>query len=178
MQFKVTKQKIPEVLLIEPSIFEDKRGFFLETYRKSEFPIKVEFKQDNHSKSNKNVLRGLHFQKLPKKQGKLIRCTKGSIFDVAVDIRKESPTYKKHVAAILSEENKYILWIPPGFAHGYLTLKDNTEVQYKCTEEYSKEHDVSILWNDKELNIDWPIKNPILSEKDKNAPTLKEVIEK
>ncbi len=182
MPFKFVKTKIPDVILIKPKIFQDERGFFLETYKKSDFEkagIKAEFVQDNHSKSVKGVLRGLHFQKKPFAQGKLVRCIKGKIFDVAVDIRKGSPTFGKWVGYEISEENKYILWIPEGFAHGFLTLSDEAEVIYKVSGgEYSPQHDAGIIWNDPDINIKWPLEQIdeiILSEKDKKLPFLKEI---
>ena len=130
--------------------------------------------QDNHSKSTYGVLRGLHYQKNPKAQGKLVRCIKGKILDVAVDIRKGSPTFGKWVSAILSEENKHMLYVPVGFAHGFAVLSEEAEVLYKTTDEYSPEHDRGILWNDPEIGIDWQVENPIISEKDKNLPLLKD----
>ncbi|HOP95656.1 MAG TPA: dTDP-4-dehydrorhamnose 3,5-epimerase [Dictyoglomaceae bacterium] len=177
MPFNFIKLEIPEVILIEPTVFSDERGFFIETYKLSEFKkngIDYDFVQDNHSKSKKGVLRGLHYQLKPMEQGKLVRCIKGRIWDVAVDIRKGSPTYRKWVAVELSEDNKKMLWIPQGFLHGFVALEDNTEIIYKVTKEYSKEHDRGIFWNDPEINIKWPIDNPILSEKDKSLPLLKE----
>ncbi len=177
MPFIFKRLEIPDVILIEPKVFEDDRGFFMETYKYSEFKkngIPYEFVQDNHSKSQRGVLRGLHYQLKPMEQGKLVRCIKGRIWDVAVDIRKGSPWYGKWVAVELSEENKLMLWIPPGFAHGFLALADNTEIIYKVTKEYSPEFDRGIIWDDPDLAIDWPIKNPILSEKDKNLPLLKD----
>lgn len=177
MPFLFEKLHIEEVILIKPKVFEDERGFFLEAFKKSEFEsfgIKYDFVQDNHSKSKKGVLRGLHYQLYPKAQGKLVRCLKGKIWDVAIDIRKNSPTYKKWVGVELSEENKFMLFIPPGFAHGFLALEDS-EVFYKATHEYDKDLDGGIIWNDKELNIAWPIdKEPILSEKDKSLKPIKE----
>ncbi len=177
MPFKFKRLEIPEVVLIEPIIFEDERGFFMETYKYSDFVkfgIKEIFVQDNHSKSKYGVLRGLHYQKNPNAQGKLVRCIKGEIFDVAVDIRKGSPTYGKWVGVILSEENKRMLYIPKGFAHGFCVLSDEAEVVYKCTAEYSPDDDRGIIWNDKDIGINWPVKNPILSEKDKKHPPLRE----
>jgi dTDP-4-dehydrorhamnose 3,5-epimerase len=173
------KTEIPDVILIKPKVFGDERGFFMESYKKSEFEkagIDTDFVQDNHSKSVKGVLRGLHYQKEPAAQGKLVRCIRGKIFDVAVDIRKKSPTFGKWVGYELSEENKFMLWIPKGFAHGFLTLSKEAEIIYKVSgSEYSPEHDRGIIWNDKTINIKWPvenIENIILSEKDKNLPTL------
>jgi len=177
MPFVFKRLEIPDVILIEPKIFEDARGFFMETYKYSEFRengIEYEFVQDNHSKSKKGVLRGLHYQLKPMEQGKLVRCIRGRICDVAVDIRKGSPWYKKWVAVELSEENKLMLWVPPGFAHGFVSLEDNTEVVYKVTKEYASELDRGIIWNDPDIGIEWPIENPILSEKDSKLPRLKD----
>ncbi len=176
MNFEFIRLEIPEVILIKPRVFEDDRGFFMETYKTStfkEFGIDYPFVQDNHSKSKKRVLRGLHYQLEPKAQGKLIRCIKGKIWDVAVDIRKGSPTYAKWVAIELSEENKHMLWIPPGFAHGFVALEDS-EIIYKCTEEYAPELDRGIIWNDPEIGIKWPLSQPVLSKKDAILPELKE----
>ena len=182
MPFEFIKTEIPDVILIKPKVFQDERGFFLETYKKSDFEkagIKAQFVQYNHSKSVKGVLRGLHFQKKPFAQGKLVRCIRGKIFDVAVDIRKGSPTFGKWVGYELSEENRYILWIPEGFAHGFLTLSDEAEVIYKVSGgEYSPEHDAGIIWNDPDIDIKWPLDHVdeiILSEKDKKLPFLKEI---
>ena len=177
MPFKFTKLSIPEVVLIEPRVFRDERGFFIETYKHSEFAdagISEYFVQDNHSQSSRDVLRGLHYQINPKAQGKLLRCSKGKIFDVAVDIRKGSPDYGKWVGLELSDENNNMIYIPPGFAHGFLTLSDTAEVLYKCTEEYSPGHERGIAWNYPDINIDWPIKAPILSAKDLSYPMLKD----
>jgi len=179
MPFEFIKTEIPEVIIIKPKIFSDNRGFFMETYKKSDFEkagIDTDFIQDNHSKSIKGVLRGLHYQKEPFAQGKLVRCIKGKIFDVAVDIRKNSPTFGKWVGFELSEENRLMLWIPKGFAHGFLTLSEEAEIIYKVSGgEYSPQHDAGIIWNDPDINIKWPqIDNIILSEKDKNLPLLKD----
>jgi dTDP-4-dehydrorhamnose 3,5-epimerase len=181
MPFEIIDTEIPEVKIVKSKVFEDVRGFFLEFYKKSDFEkagLNVEFVQDNHSKSVKGVLRGLHFQEKPYEQGKLVRCIKGKIFDVAVDIRPDSPYFKKWVAVELSEENKFMLWIPPGFAHGFLTLLEEAEIIYKVSHsEYSPAYDRGIIWNDKDINIKWPLENIdnlILSEKDKKLPTLKE----
>jgi len=177
MPFIFKRLEIPDVVLIEPKIFGDDRGFFMETYKYSEFRkngIEYGFVQDNHSKSRKGVLRGLHYQLRPMEQGKLVRCIRGRIWDVAVDIRKGSPWYKKWVAVELSEENKLMLWIPPGFAHGFVALEDNTEVVYKVTKEYAPELDRGIIWNDPDIGIEWPIENPILSEKDSKLPRLRD----
>lgn len=177
MPFNFRRLEIPDVVLVEPKVFGDERGFFMETYKRSEFKengIAYDFVQDNHSKSQKGVLRGLHYQLYPKAQGKLVRCVRGRIWDVAVDIRKGSPWYGKWVAVELSEDNKLMLWVPPGFAHGFVALEDDTEVIYKVTEEYDPKLDKGIVWNDPDLRIDWPIKDPILSEKDSKLPTLRE----
>lgn len=176
MPFEFVLLEIPEVILIKPKIFDDDRGFFFECYKYSDFAqagITFNFVQDNHSRSKKGVLRGLHYQLEPKAQGKLVRCIKGKIWDVAVDIRKGSPTFGKWVSVELSENNKFMLWIPPGFAHGFVALEDS-EIIYKCTAEYDPNFDRGILWNDPLIGIKWPIENPLLSEKDKRLPTLKE----
>lgn len=180
MPFKVKPlDRIPEVLLIEPVVFGDNRGFFMETYKYDDFVdlgIEDRFVQDNHSKSaQKNVIRGLHFQRKPFAQAKLVRVIAGRIFDVAVDIRKNSPTYGKWVSAELSSENKNMLYIPDGFAHGFCTLEENTEVIYKCSNPYSEKHDCGIKWNDEYLDIKWPTENPILSKKDSMWPKSDEV---
>ena len=174
----IIKTEIEDVIIIEPKVFGDHRGWFTETYSKEKFKelgIDIDFIQDNHSLSaQKGTLRGLHFQLNPKAQTKLVRCTKGKILDVAVDIREGSPTYKKWVAVELTEENKKQLLVPKGFAHGFITLTDNVEVQYKVDENYSPENDRSIRFDDPEINVDWGIENPILSDKDLNAPMLSE----
>lgn len=171
--------KIPDVLLFKPKVFGDERGFFMETFREqwfSERGIDARFVQDNHSSSGKNVLRGLHYQ-IKNPQGKLVRVTKGEVFDVAVDMRASSPTFGKSVSVILSAENKHIFWVPPGFAHGFLVLSDHAEFCYKCTEYYAPEHERSLLWSDASLGIEWPIENVdalILSAKDKAGLLLKD----
>ena len=179
MPFEFKQLEIQDVILVVPKIFEDERGFFLEGYKKSEFEkngINIEFNQDNHSKSSKGVLRGLHYQLAPKAQAKLVRCIRGEILDVAVDIRKNSPTFGKWVSAKLTEDNKCMLYIPEGFAHGFVVLSDTAELLYKASNEYSKEHDRGILWNDPDININWDIDfEPVLSEKDKKQPRLKDV---
>ncbi len=178
MPFEFEKQEIPDVILIKPRVFNDERGFFMETYKHSDFVangIIQHFTQDNHSKSDKNILRGLHFQTNPKSQAKILRCLSGEIYDIAVDLRKNSPTYKKWVGVILSEENKYQLYIPEGFAHGFLVLSEEAEVAYKASNEYSPKHDAGIRWNDPQISIDWRIKNPLVSEKDRNLPFLKDI---
>ena len=169
----VTPTAIPDVFLIEPKVFGDERGFFFESYNKKIFQeatgLNVEFIQDNHSKSIKGVLRGLHYQLPPRAQGKLVRVAQGEVFDVAVDIRKSSPTFGKWVGDILSAENKRQLWIPPGFAHGFVTLSEHADVSYKCTTVYHPASDCTIAWNDPDLAIDWPLSPgvaPLLSPKD------------
>ncbi len=185
MPFSFKKLDIPDVVLIEPRVFGDERGFFLETYKRSEFlrggGIDLDFAQSNHSRSKKGILRGLHYQLNPRAQGKLVRVSRGAIFDVAVDIRKGSPYFGKWVGAQLSGGNMAMLWIPPGFAHGFLTLEDDTDVQYCATDEYSPEHDRGLIWNDPEISVEWPLekekgkgKNPIVSDKDSRLPSLKE----
>ncbi|CUS97443.1 dTDP-4-dehydrorhamnose 3,5-epimerase [Candidatus Kryptobacter tengchongensis] len=181
MPFKFTRvSEIPDLIIIEPTVFEDNRGFFMETYSYREFErvgIKEKFVQDNHSKSVKGVLRGLHFQIEPFAQSKLVRCIKGEIFDVAVDIRPESATFKKWFGLILSEENKKMLYIPKGFAHGFVVLSEVAEVEYKVDNFYSPEHERGIIWNDPEIGIKWPFENPILSPKDMNLPNLSKLME-
>lgn len=179
MSFEFIKQEIPEVILIKPKVFGDNRGFFMETYKKSEFfanGINLEFNQDNHSKSTAHVLRGLHFQKAPYGQAKVVRCTRGRIYDVAVDIRPESKTFGKYVKVELSEDNKQMLFIPEGFAHGFVVLSEEAELNYKATGEYAPQADCGVIWNDEDINIDWEIDfDPILSEKDTKQKTLKEL---
>jgi len=177
MPFNFKRLEIPEIILIEPEIFEDGRGFFMEGYKHSDFAaagIKEHFVQDNYSNSLKGVLRGLHFQKNPNSQGKLVWCMRGRIFDVAVDIRRGSRTFGHWVSAELSEENNRLLYVPPAFAHGFVALSEAAGVIYKCTREYSPEDDRGIIWNDPEININWPVKNPVLSEKDKRHPLLRD----
>lgn len=179
MGFEFIKQEIPEIILIKPKVFGDNRGFFMETYKKSEFyanGIEIEFNQDNHSKSTAHVLRGLHFQKAPYGQAKIVRCTRGRIYDVAVDIRPESKTFGKYVKIELSEDNKQMLFIPEGFAHGFVVLSEEAELNYKASGEYAPQADCGVIWNDKDINIDWEIDfEPILSEKDTKQKTLKEL---
>jgi dTDP-4-dehydrorhamnose 3,5-epimerase len=173
---ELIKTSIDGLLIIKPDVFKDERGYFFESYNKERFAkagLMMDFVQDNESKSDKGVLRGLHFQKPPYAQGKLVRVIKGSVMDVAVDLRKESPTYGKWESVVLTEENKLQLWIPEGFAHGFVALEDNTIFNYKCTNVYNKESEGSILWNDPDININWNIDNPILSEKDKISPLFK-----
>lgn len=172
---KVIDTKIADVKIIEPKVFGDERGFFLETFQsekyKRELKIKDDFVQDNHSRSAKNVLRGLHFQRR-NPQGKLVRVVKGEVFDVAVDIRPESPTFKQWVGVYLSEDNKTQFWIPPGLAHGFVVISDYADFEYKCTNYYDPQSEGCLFWNDPEIGIDWPVSNPILSEKDKEGSLL------
>lgn len=165
---------LPEVYILEPEVFGDARGWFFESFSRKNLPqIAVDFVQDNHSFSaEKGTLRGLHFQINPMAQAKLVRCTAGAVLDVAVDLRKNSPNYLKWVAVELSSENKKEVFIPRGFAHGFLTLTNNVEFLYKADNYYSAENDRSIAWNDAEISVDWGISMPILSKKDKNAPNL------
>ena len=175
---KITETKLEGVYIIEPQVFGDARGWFMETYSKKKTPqIACDFVQDNQSFSaQKGTLRGIHFQTPPMAQAKLLRCTKGAIMDYAVDIRPDSKTYKQWMAVELTAENKKQLFIPRGFAHAFITLTEDTEVQYKADNYYSPEHDRSILWSDPDLNIDWGTDNPIVSEKDKLAPLLNEQV--
>ena len=168
---KVTRLAIPDVILLEPKVFGDERGFFYESYNQQAFQqatgLDVTFVQDNHSRSAQNVLRGLHYQLPPKAQGKLVRAVVGEVFDVAVDIRKDSPTFGQWVGEILSADNKRQLWIPPGFAHGFLVMSEHAEFLYKTTDYYAPEAERCILWNDKTVAIEWPlIVPPVLSFKD------------
>ncbi|MBC2582729.1 dTDP-4-dehydrorhamnose 3,5-epimerase [Clostridium sp. DJ247] len=178
--FTFNKTSIDGVYIIEPKVFGDNRGYFMETYNKEQFDkaaFNMTFVQDNESKSSKGVLRGLHFQK-KHSQGKLVRVTKGEVFDVAVDLRKGSPTYGKWESVVLSEENKKQFYIPEGFAHGFLVLSEEAVFNYKCTNFYSPEYDGGVMWNDPDINIKWPldgIGNVLLSEKDKIHPNLKDL---
>ena len=177
MPFIFERLSIPDVLLIKPRVFEDARGFFLETYKHSEFAaqgVLGPFVQVNHSHSATGVLRGLHYQKLPRAQGKLLGVAHGSIFDVAVDIRVGSPTYGAWVGAMLSSENHHQLYVPPGFAHGYCVVDGPADLIYQVTEEYSPEHERGILWNDPSIGVDWPIEMPELSARDRTQPLLRE----
>jgi len=175
---KITPTKIKDVLVIEPDVFGDHRGWFMESYNKTKFAdmgIDVEFVQDNHSMNVAvGTLRGLHFQKAPTSQTKLVRCIKGALLDVVVDLRKDSPTYKEWVGEELSAENKKQLMVPEGFAHGYITLTDDVEMQYKVDKLYSPENDRSIRFDDPEIGINWGNIDPIISDKDKSAPFLKD----
>lgn len=170
---------IPDVVLVKPKVFGDARGWFAETYKRSDFEahgIAGDFRQDNHSYSAQaGVLRGLHFQVPPAAMGKLVRCLRGRIRDVAVDVRKGSPTYAQHVAHELTAENRHLLWVPPGFAHGFITREPDCEVAYKTSAEYAPRLEVTVRWDDPALGIDWGTRSPILAERDANAPTLAQV---
>jgi len=177
---EIVETDIKDLVIIKPKVFEDDRGYFFESYNKIQFlekGIDVNFVQDNESRSMKNVLRGLHFQKPPFTQGKLVRVMRGSVLDVAVDLRRNSPTYGKWASIVLSDKNKWMYWVPAGFAHGFMTLENNTVFFYKCTNIYNKQSEGSLLWNDPDLNIDWG-KNisPILSDKDKISPRFKDFV--
>lgn len=175
---KVIKSAIPEVLIIEPRVFKDERGFFMESFNQRTFSeitnLDVNFVQDNHSRSEKNVLRGLHYQ-IKQPQGKLVRVIKGSVFDVAVDIRKSSPTFGQWVGEMLTDSNFRQLWVPPGFAHGFLVYSDSADFFYKTTDYYAPEYERCIRWDDQDIAIEWPLsgKEPILADKDSQGLTLK-----
>mgnify|MGYP001587459269 FL=1 len=172
---KISHSKLKGCVIIEPRVFGDDRGFFLETFQaaryKQEAGIDLPFVQDNHSRSTRGVLRGLHFQKT-KPQGKLVRVVRGEVYDVAVDIRKGSATFGEWEGVILSEDNKKQFWVPPGFAHGFVVLSDTADFEYKCTDYYDPSDEGSILWSDPDLDIPWPIANPVLSAKDESAKRL------
>lgn len=173
----VISTKLPGVLLIEPTVFGDGRGYFMETFQEERYfeaGITLPFVQDNYSRSKKGVLRGLHLQKT-RPQGKLVSCSRGAVFDVAVDINVESATFGEYVGVTLTESNHHQLWIPPGYAHGFCVLSDVADFQYKCTELYCPGDEGGLFWNDVEVGIDWPIQNPKLSEKDQELPTLAEL---
>jgi dTDP-4-dehydrorhamnose 3,5-epimerase len=177
MPFNFTRTAIPEVLVIEPRVFSDLRGFFMETYKRSEFVaegLTETFVQSNHSRSSKGILRGLHYQKHPHAQGKLVRALAGEIYDVAVDIRQGSPTLGKWVAVSLSSESKKMLYVPVGFAHGFCVVSEEAEVSYMGTEEYAPAYEAGVIWNDPDLGIDWPIAEPELSARDRAWPRLRE----
>ncbi|WP_025119487.1 MULTISPECIES: dTDP-4-dehydrorhamnose 3,5-epimerase [unclassified Serratia (in: enterobacteria)] len=175
---QVTDTKIDGVKIIQPKVFGDARGFFLETFEKKRYQemldIDLDFVQDNHSRSSRGVLRGLHFQKV-NPQGKLVRVVRGEVFDVVVDIRPDSPTYGAWEGVTLSEENKLQFWLPPGLAHGFVVLSDTADFEYKCTDYYNPAEEGCLLWNDPAVGIEWPIANPLLSEKDKLGKLLKEL---
>ena len=173
----IEDSKIRGIKIITPEIHKDNRGYFFESFNSKNFNdlgLPTHFVQDNQSFSKKGTLRGLHFQ-LKNPQGKLVRVIKGEVFDIAIDIRRGSKTFGKFEGVILSDKNNKIMYIPEGFAHGYLVLSNNAIFQYKCTEFYHPEDEFGLLWNDKDLNIDWPIKNPILSQKDKDLPTIQTI---
>ncbi len=176
MPFDFSRLEIPGLILIMPQVFEDTRGFFLEIYKHADYAaagIPEHFVQDNYSRSTRGTLRGLHYQNKPKAQGKLVSCLRGTIFDVAVDIRSGSPHYGKWAGVELSEENRQMLYVPPGFAHGFQIVSKSADVMYKCTQEYSPADDRGIIWNDPDIHISWPVNDPILSSKDKTHPILK-----
>jgi len=178
MSFTFEKLKLNGLILITPQIFEDDRGWFCEIYKREDFDqndIIDSFLQENHSKSKQNVLRGLHFQKKPYSQAKLVRCIKGEILDVAVDIDPNSFTFKQWISVVLSADNRKMLFLPDTYAHGFLTLSEEAEIIYKCSTKYNKEFDAGIRWDDPDLNIEWEIENPILSEKDQKIPFFKEI---
>lgn len=175
----VIDTEIPDVKIFTPRVFDDERGFFFESFNQNFFEkttgLQRSFVQDNHSQSKRGVLRGLHYQLPPFAQGKLVRVTVGEVFDVAVDIRKSSPTFGKWVGVVLSAENKRQLWVPEGFAHGFLTLSDTAEFLYKTTQFYSPQHEAAIVWNDSELNIAWPeVGELLINSKDSSASTFKD----
>lgn len=175
---QVIETKIDGVKIIQPKVFGDARGFFLETFEKKRYQqmlgIEVEFVQDNHSRSSRGVLRGLHFQQV-NPQGKLVRVVRGEVFDVAVDIRPDSPTYGAWEGIILSEENKAQFWVPSGLAHGFVVLSDVADFEYKCTDYYNPAHEGCLLWNDPQVGIEWPIDAPLLSKKDQAGKLLREL---
>lgn len=177
---EMIETEIPDVKIFTPKVFGDARGFFLESFNEQIFSFllgeKWTFVQDNHSRSEKNVLRGLHFQ-VERPQGKLVRVVTGEVFDVAVDLRKDSPTYKKWVGMVLSEDNHRMAWIPPGFAHGFLVLSEQADLLYKVTDFYHQPSDRALIWNDPEINIQWPLQGvPLLSEKDSKAKSMRDLV--
>jgi dTDP-4-dehydrorhamnose 3,5-epimerase len=177
MPFEFKDAELEDVKIVKPQVFGDERGFFMETHVKEKFEeggIDREFIQDNHSKSEHGVLRGLHYQKGEHSQGKLVRCSQGVIMDVIVDLRKDSETSGEHLKVILSEHNKKMLWVPRGFAHGFYTLSETAEVQYKVDNDYAPDQEAGIIWKDPQLDINWPTEDPELSEKDQEWPTLKQ----
>ncbi|MBN2007329.1 MAG: dTDP-4-dehydrorhamnose 3,5-epimerase [Anaerolineae bacterium] len=177
MPFTFTPLSIPEIILVKPRVFPDDRGFFLETYQHATFVaagIPDHFVQTNHSHSTREVLRGLHYQKQPAAQGKLLMVTCGEIFDVAVDIRRGSPTYGRWVGQVLSSDNHYMLYVPPGFAHGFCVLSEEMDLIYQVTSEYSVAHERGIIWNDPTIGVGWPVETPILSLRDTQQPCLQD----
>ncbi|GGE31696.1 dTDP-4-dehydrorhamnose 3,5-epimerase [Halopseudomonas oceani] len=176
---KVQQTTLPGVLLLQPQTFGDERGFFLESFQSQRYRdigIELPFVQDNHSRSGRGVLRGLHFQRT-RPQGKLVRVSRGSVFDVVVDINPQSATFGQHVAATLSDENHLQMWIPPGYAHGFCVTSDVADFEYKCTDYYLPSDEGGVLWSDPELAIEWPVADPILSDKDRNHPLLRALIQ-
>ena len=174
---EIIKTKIDGLLIIKPDVFGDDRGYFFESYNQDKFikaGLDMAFRQDNESKSKRGVLRGLHFQAPPHAQGKLVRVMKGAVIDVAVDIRRNSPTYGQWESIVLTGDNKLIFWVPEGFAHGFVCLEDDTVFFYKCTDVYNKQAEGSIIWNDPDLRIDWGIADPLVSEKDAAAPLFRD----
>jgi dTDP-4-dehydrorhamnose 3,5-epimerase len=174
---KVTEVKLPGVLIIEPDVFGDSRGFFKETFQTHHYKtlgIGLDFVQDNHSRSQKGVLRGLHFQ-VNNPQGKLVTCSRGAVYDVAVDVNPDSLTFGEYVGVELTEDNHRQFWVPPGYAHGFCVLSDSADFQYKCTDFYNPDDESGILWNDPDVAISWPIKEPLLSEKDSCLPSLSDL---
>ncbi|MEO0442222.1 MAG: dTDP-4-dehydrorhamnose 3,5-epimerase [Pseudomonadota bacterium] len=175
---KITQTSLAGVVIIEPTVFGDERGFFLETFQRDRYRelagIGLDFVQDNHSRSAQGVLRGLHFQKT-KPQGKLVRVVTGEVYDVAVDINPQSATYGQYASAILNAQNKRQFWVPPGYAHGFVVLSEGADVEYKCTDFYDPSDEGCLIWNDADVNIDWPVKHPSLSTKDREAPSLKDL---
>lgn len=179
MPFTFTSLKIADVILVEPKVFPDDRGYFMETFKASDFKkanLPTHFVQDNFSFSKKDVIRGLHYQKEPKAQGKLVTVFKGAIWDVAVDIRRQSPTFLQWVAVELNDQTHAMLYIPPGFAHGFITLTENVHLLYKCTNEYASQADSGIRWNDPDIAIPWPVNDPIVSVKDAKLPYIADVM--
>jgi dTDP-4-dehydrorhamnose 3,5-epimerase len=177
MAFCFTRSEIPEVILIEPPVFSDERGFFMESYKRSEFAafgIREQFVQSNHSKSCKGILRGLHYQKNPKPQAKLVRALVGEVYDVVVDLRHGAPSYGKWIAVMLSAENKKMLYVPAGFAHGLCITSAEADILYMTSEEYAPDLESGVVWNDPELAIEWPIAEPILSLRDRAWPRLRD----
>ena len=174
---ELEKTPLPGVVVVKNRVFGDERGFFMETYNKQRFKevgLPANFVQDNHSRSSKGVIRGLHYQ-FPQWQGKLVRTIAGAIYDVAVDLRRDSPTYSQWFGIELNDDNRWQLYIPPGFAHGFATLSDSADVAYKCTTLYKFEDDAGIRWNDPDIGIEWPVENPIVSAKDRSSPFLKDI---
>jgi len=179
-QIEFEPTRLEEVILVKPVVWKDPRGFFLETYHQEKYQangIPLPFVQDNHSFSARNILRGLHAQ-LYKPQGKLVRAILGEIFDVAVDIRPDSPTFGKWAGEVLTGDNCHQLYVPPGFAHGFCVLSETAHVQYKCTELYDPQDEIGVAWNDPDIGIDWPIEDPLLNDRDRNAPRLAEIVPK